>query len=214
MRNPSAALLGTVPIPAPRLIGTVLCAHVSAQHERIIRMLPLRLLVGDEGRERNAGWLHLLVGHLVELGSPSRRPTGTMAAEAGRGAVGVARPESDKCPSARRSAVAAVALVSASLSGKHESGGHNHGGLGRSINQPSIRASNGSVRLTVRRSCQHRSCTTGKKRYYRLQSPTRYRNHLARNSCGGLRGEENYGLGDILASGPALQIFGFHRRNV
>src|SRR5262249_42621798 len=47
-----------------------------------------------------------------------------------------------------------------------------------------------------------------------LQSRTRYCNYLTRNSCSGWRGEENDGLGDVLAFGPALKIFGFHCGNV
>src|SRR5262249_34965885 len=47
-----------------------------------------------------------------------------------------------------------------------------------------------------------------------LQSPTSYRNHLAGNPCGAVRGEENHGFGDIRALGPSLQIFGFHRGNI
>ena len=47
-----------------------------------------------------------------------------------------------------------------------------------------------------------------------LQSRTRYCNYLTRNSCSGWRGEENDGLGYVLAFGPALKIFGFHCGNV
>jgi hypothetical protein len=36
-----------------------------------------------------------------------------------------------------------------------------------------------------------------------LQSPTGYRNHLTRDPCGAFRGEENHGLGDVRALGPA-----------
>src|SRR6266516_4293603 len=42
-----------------------------------------------------------------------------------------------------------------------------------------------------------------------LQSPTSYRNRLAGNPCGGFRGKENHGLGDIRAFGPSRQILGF-----
>src|SRR5262249_13705835 len=42
-------------------------AHVAAQHQRIGGGLAVAVAVGDEARKRNAGELHLLARHLVEL---------------------------------------------------------------------------------------------------------------------------------------------------
>jgi hypothetical protein len=43
-------------------------ADIAAQNEGVIGRLALQALVGDEGKERDRGQFHLLVGHLVELG--------------------------------------------------------------------------------------------------------------------------------------------------
>ena len=42
---------------------------IAAQHERIVRGLVARTLVGDKFEERNRGDFDLLIGHLIELGN-------------------------------------------------------------------------------------------------------------------------------------------------